>query len=75
MKSHEPIPQPTLHEAAASIEEHQSALPNTQAKPMQEQAIPIELKWRLPAWMLRDPGKRVRTPDDVIDFQEKGKRS
>ena len=32
-------------------------------------AVPIEVKWNLPAWMLRDPGKPVNVEDDDIDFQ------
>ena len=39
----------------------------------QEQAIhppvPIEIKWNLPAWMLRDPGPEVDMPDDEVDWQ------
>jgi hypothetical protein len=52
----------------------QSVLPETQAEQTTEQHVPIEVKWRLPAWMLRDPGKRVRTHDDVT-FQKEGKRT
>jgi hypothetical protein len=60
--------------AAKSIEEHQPALASTPDEQTNEQHVPIEVKWRLPAWMLRDPGKRVRTPDDVT-FQKEGKRT
>ena len=45
----------------------QSPLP-TQAD-QRELAIPIEVKWNLPAWMLRDPGVAVDVEDDDVEFQ------
>jgi len=33
------------------------------------QPVPIEVKWNLPAWMLKDQGPLIEVPDDDIDFQ------
>ncbi len=35
-----------------------------------EQPIPIEVKWNLPAWMLRHPGPRIEVEDDDVAFEE-----
>ena len=35
-----------------------------------EQFIPIEVKWKLPAWMLRHPGPRIEVEDDDVAFEE-----
>jgi hypothetical protein len=39
------------------------------AEQVTEKPVPIEVKWNLPAWMLRDPGPVVEVEDDDIDFQ------
>jgi len=46
--------------------------PHLSPDPYEDQtakAVPIEVKWNLPAWMLRDPGPAIDVEDDDIDFQ------
>lgn len=46
-------------EVTASPEEQQTA----------QKAVPIEVKWNLPAWMLRHPGPRIEVEDDNTDWR------
>jgi hypothetical protein len=33
-------------------------------------SVPIEVKWNIPAWMLRDQGPLVEVEDDDAAFEE-----
>ena len=43
---------------------------NSQEQAMQ-QPVPIEIKWNIPTWMLRDPGPEVDMPDDELTGKRK----
>jgi hypothetical protein len=47
----------------------QSSLPELNEQ-VAEKPVPIEVKWNLPAWMLRHPGKRIEVEDDDVAFEE-----
>ena len=62
--------QPVLHYTAQPIEAHQSPQSETEVMQTIEQSVPIEVKWGLPAWMLRHPGPRIEVEDDDVAFEE-----
>jgi hypothetical protein len=41
----------------------------TPVEPVDQQSTeisPIEIKWNIPAWMMRHPGPRIDVPDDDL---------
>jgi hypothetical protein len=39
-----------------------------QEQPVTDKPVPIEVKWNIPAWMLRDPGPLIEVEDDDIEW-------
>ena len=43
----------------------------TDEHPQTTKLVPIEVKWNIPAWIMRDPGPEMPIEDDDIDWQER----
>jgi len=60
------------HNVKDALEQTTQSVEQDQLDTLQqtEQPIPIEVKWNLPAWMLRHPGPRIEVEDDDVAFDE-----
>ena len=46
-------------------------VPSIQTDEHPQTIVPLEVKWNIPAWIMRDPGPEMPIEDDDIDWQER----
>lgn len=52
---------------STETESSQEAITSPVEQLSTQKPVPIEVKWNLPAWIMRDPSPRIDVPDDDID--------